>query len=230
MSFWAFALGYLISSMIQVFVTEERMEQAMGGAGVKSVGLGTFFGFISSSCSFAALATTKSLFKKGAGLVPSFACLLAPTNLVIELSIVIGVFLSWHFVVGEYVGGLLLIVFMWIFVRLTPTDSLEQGARDHLEGADDRSDEEPPDPKKLARSREGWAKVGHRYLMEWRMVWKDVTFGFTVAGIIAAFVPSAFFATLFVGSGSEDPAFLEVLVQTLVGPASWRSTCSRCCS
>jgi uncharacterized membrane protein YraQ (UPF0718 family) len=56
--------------------------------------------------------------------------------------------------------------------------------------------------------------------MEWHMVWKDVTIGFTVAGIIAAFVPRQFFRTLFVGSGSEDPAFWEVLLQSLVGPVA----------
>ena len=58
MALWAFVLGYVISSMIQVFVTRERMKQSMGEAGAKSVGLATFFGFISSSCSFAALAVT----------------------------------------------------------------------------------------------------------------------------------------------------------------------------
>lgn len=101
MALWAFGLGYLISSMIQVFVTRDRMQRAMGGAGWKGVALGTGFGFISSSCSFAALATTRSLFAKGAGFVPSLAFLLASTNLVIELGIVIGVFLTWQFVVGE---------------------------------------------------------------------------------------------------------------------------------
>ena len=70
MALWAFGFGYLISSMIQVFVTRERMKRTMGQGGPKSVGLGTFFGFISSSCSFAALATTRSLFAKGAGLWP----------------------------------------------------------------------------------------------------------------------------------------------------------------
>ena len=104
-AFWAFGLGYLISSMIQVFVSRERMREAMGEAGPRSIALGSFFGFISSSCSFAALSTTRALFIKGAGLIPSLAFLLASTNLVIELGIVIGVFLSWQFVVGEYVGG-----------------------------------------------------------------------------------------------------------------------------
>ncbi len=105
MAFWAFCLGYLISSSIRVFVTRERMRRTMGRAGAGSVALATFFGFISSSCSFAALATSKSLFQKGAGLVPALAFLLASTNLVIELGILISMFLSWQFVAAEYIGG-----------------------------------------------------------------------------------------------------------------------------
>ncbi len=106
MAVWAFILGYIISSSIQIFVTEKRMQKTMGNAGSKSVLLGTFFGFISSSCSFAALATTKSLFQKGASFVSSIAFLLASTNLVIELGIIISIFLGWQFVVGEYLGQL----------------------------------------------------------------------------------------------------------------------------
>ena len=222
MALWAFVLGYVVSSMIQVFVTKERMRRTMGEAGAKSVGLGTFFGFISSSCSFAALATTKSLFQKGAGFVPSLAFLLASTNLVIELGIVIAVFLSWQFVVGEYVGGLLLIGFTWLFVRLTRPEGLIKKTREHLqENEGDEDEEDVPDWKRLIRSKEGWRRVANRYFMEWEMVWKDVTFGFTVAGIIAAFVPPSFFETLFVGSGAGgDPGFGAVLAQTIIGPVA----------
>ncbi len=221
MAFWAFGLGYLISSMIQVFVTRERMKKGMGEAGAKSVALATFFGFISSSCSFAALATTRSLFTKGAGLIPALAFLLASTNLVIELGIIMAVFLSWQFVVGEYVGGLLLILLMWIMVKLTLPPHLEDQSRQHANELMGESQEEDiPDWKKLIRTTEGWRKVADRYVMEWAMVWKDVTIGFTVAGIIAAFVPKSFFQTLFVGSDSSHPAFWEILVQTLVGPVA----------
>ncbi|MCW8194345.1 permease [Proteobacteria bacterium 005FR1] len=221
MAFWAFGLGYLISSMIQVFVTRERMRRSMGTTGAKSIGLATLFGFISSSCSFAALATTRSLFTKGAGLVPSLAFLLASTNLVIELGIVIAVFLGWQFVVGEYVGGALLIVLMWLVVRFTYPRKLTDKAREHAREAEQSGDkEEVPDWRKLIRSREGWCKVASRYVMEWHMVWKDVTIGFAVAGIIAAFVPREFFRALFVGSGSENPAFWEILLQSLVGPVA----------
>ena len=220
MAFWAFGLGYVISSMIQVFVTRERMKRSMGEAGPQSVALGTVFGFISSSCSFAALATTRALFTKGAGLIPSLAFLLSSTNLVIELGIIIAVFLSWQFVVGEYVGGLLLIGLMWLMVKLTQPHKLIDQAREHARQEADEENEEVPNWKKLIRSKKGWRKVANRYVMEWQMVWKDVTIGFTVAGIIAAFVPQRFFQTLFVGSGSQDPAFWEILLQTIVGPVA----------
>lgn len=221
MAFWAFALGYLISSAIQVFVTRERMRKSMGEAGAKSVGLATLFGFISSSCSFAALATTRALFAKGAGLIPSLAFLLASTNLVIELGIVIGVFLGWQFVVGEYLGGVLLILLMWLIVRLTRSEALVNAARKKARAVESGDDDETvPDWRKLIRSVEGWRQVANRFVMEWKMVWKDVTIGFTVAGVIASFVPKTFFQTLFIGSGKSDPAFWQVLVQCLVGPVA----------
>ncbi|MBB5212696.1 permease [Microbulbifer hydrolyticus] len=219
MAFWAFSLGYLISSAIQVFVTRERMRNSLGKAGPKSVGLATFFGFISSSCSFAALATTRALFAKGAGLIPSLAFLLASTNLVIELGIVIGVFLGWQFVVGEYLGGVLLILLMWLFVRFTRPDKLVRAAREKAREAEgDKDEEDVPDWRELIRSVEGWRQVANQFVMEWKMVWKDVTIGFTVAGIIASFVPKSFFQALFIGSGESDPAFWQVLVQCIVGP------------
>ncbi|MDZ7848289.1 MAG: permease [Owenweeksia sp.] len=219
---WAFALGYVISSLIQVFVTQERMKKSMGKAGGKEVGLATFFGFISSSCSFAALATAKSLFKKGAGFVPSMAFLLSSTNLVIELGIVISIFLSWQFVVGEYVGGILLILISWAFIKFTNPKNLIKKARERLNGQGDSAKKEIPDWRLEIKTLNGWKKVGHRYIMEWDMVWKDVTVGFTIAGVIAAFVPKEFFETLFfgVGNGNQDFSFLEILEHSLVGPVA----------
>ena len=48
-------------------------------------------------------------FKKGASFVSSMAFLLASTNLVIVLGIVISMFLGWQFVLGDYGGGILLL-------------------------------------------------------------------------------------------------------------------------
>lgn len=222
MALWAFALGYIISSMIQIFVTEKRMQKTMGGDETKGVLLGTFFGFISSSCSFAALASTKSLFKKGASFVASIAFLLASTNLVIELGIIISIFLGWQFVVGEYVGGVLLILLSWILIRLINPKKLIENARKNLGEKEDDTDADSKSWKQKMKSEESWAKVAKQYGMEWKMVWKDVTVGFTIAGIVAAFVPDAWFQTLFIGSGdgNTDFSFLEILEHIIVGPVA----------
>jgi len=221
MALWAFVLGYALSSMIQVFVTEERMQKTMGGSGAKSVFLGTFFGFISSSCSFSALASAKSLFKKGASFISSLAFMLSSTNLVIELGIVISIFLGWQFVVGEYVGGIILILFSWLLVRLIKPSKLIKKAKDNL-GSAEEEDVEKVSFKDKIKSQKEWAKVGKQYFMEWKMVWKDVTIGFTIAGIVAAFVPDSFFQTLFIhtGNGEESFSFFTLLEHVLIGPVA----------
>jgi len=221
MALWAFILGYAVSGMIQIFVTQKRMQQTMGDEGWKSISLGTFFGFISSSCSFSALATTKSLFQKGASFVSSIAFMLASTNLVVELGIIISIFLGWQFVVGEYVGGLMLIFFSWLLIKIIRPRKLIEQARKNLGEAssDEESDESFSDKIKSYQS---WAKVGKQYAMEWKMVWKDVTIGFTIAGITSAFVPDSFFQTLFINSGTdvESFTFLELLEHVIVGPVA----------
>ncbi|MBZ2169988.1 permease [Marinobacter sp. F4216] len=223
MALWAFILGYLISSLIQVLITRKRMQQAMGKDGPRSMLLGTFFGFISSSCSFSALSTTRAIFDKGAGLAPSMAFMLASTNLVIELGMVIAIFLGWQFVVGEYVGGIILILVTWFLIRITRPRRLEAQARRKQDSEQENGDNQDLTWKEKLKSKQSWQNIGQTYVMEWQMVWKDVLIGFTVSGIISAMVPESFFQALFLGSGNEDaanPGFLSVLAQTLIGPVA----------
>jgi len=222
MALWAFILGYAVSSMIQIFVTEKRMQKTMGDAGSKSMLLGTFFGFISSSCSFSALATSKSLFQKGASFSSAIAFLLSSTNLVIELGIIISIFLGWQFVVGEYIGGLLLILFSYILIRVINPKKLIKKAREHLGQSDTDDDSENKSFSKKVKSKVNWIKVGKQYAMEWKMVWKDVTVGFTIAGLVSAFVPDSFFQTLFINSGSGQTSFsfFTLLEHVIVGPVA----------
>lgn len=218
MAFWAFGLGYAISAAIQVFVSRAAMSKVMGDGGLRSMAVATGFGFASSSCSFAALAATRALLAKGASLVAALGFLLASTNLVIELGIVITLFLSWHFVVGEYVGGLILIALMWGIVRATKPQALVRAVRERLEAG---GEDKVWPLAALARDGRVWTALAHSYLGEWLMVWKDVTIGFTIAGIIAAFVPGEAFTWLFPGAGGEgQPAFWQVLAQALVGPVA----------
>lgn len=217
MALWAFVLGYLISSIIQVMVSRHEMRKLMGDDGPKSMTVGTVFGFISSSCSFAALATTRALFQKGANFSPSIAFLLSSTNLVIELGFVIALFLGWQFVVGEYVGGIILILFAWLFILLSNPKKLIQKARDRNQDEGDSDDEDGHAWSRIF-DKEIWSAISQKYVMEWQMVWKDVLIGFTIAGVISAFVPTAFFEWMFIGAGNNDPGFWALLQQTLVGP------------
>lgn len=129
--------------------------------------MGNFFCFISSSCSFAALATTKSLFKKGAGFVPSLTFLLASTNLVIELGFTIAVFLSWQFVVDEYVGRILLIRFIWLIVRFTRPKKLIEKTRQRLNErqGQDNGQQNAPDWKDKITSLQRRRQVARKYFL-----------------------------------------------------------------
>jgi uncharacterized membrane protein YraQ (UPF0718 family) len=219
MALWAFILGYALSSMIQVLITKKSMQKTMGASDAKSILFGTFFGFLSSSCSFSALATTKSLFKKGASFVSSMAFLLASTNLVIELGIVISIFLGWQFVVGEYVGGVLLILIVWGLIAFIHPKSIISKARKRLGQSEKEDITSKPISEKIQKTT-NWVKIGKQYGMEWKMVWKDVTIGFTIAGIISAFVPDSFFQALFIntGEGQASFGFLSLLEHVVIGP------------
>jgi hypothetical protein len=222
MALWAFVLGYFLSSLIQVFLTEKWMQKTIGDTGGRSLFLSAFFGFISSSCSFSALATAKSLFKKGASFSSAIAFLLASTNLVIELGIVISIFLGWQFVVGEYVGGLLLIISAWLLIAVIRPNQLIEEARARLEERDEGSPEADGPEGEAWNQKKSWIKVGRQYCMEWKMVWKDVTIGFTVAGLVSAFVPDSLFQTLFIhtGDGQSTFGFFTLLQHVVVGPVA----------
>ncbi len=116
---WAFVLGYYVSGMIQAFVPKGRLTPYLGNPGFKSLSLASVFGAISSSCSFAALATARSLVLKGAHFVAAVAFMFASTNLVIELGILILIFLGWQFLAAEVIGGILLIGISSLLIRLT---------------------------------------------------------------------------------------------------------------
>ncbi|MBD3675038.1 MAG: permease [Planctomycetaceae bacterium] len=216
---WAFVVGYSISAMIQAFVPKQRLTKRMGEAGLKSVSLATLFGTISSSCSFAALATARSLVLKGAHFITAVAFMFASTNLVIELGIMILVFLGWQFLAAEIIGGLLLIAISSILIQMTYPKRWIDAAREKVQ-QESESEEEDFDWRKRIRSLDGWAMVGHRFVMEWKMVWQEIVVGFTIAGVIATFVPDWFWKTLFLADQAKaHPSnFLIALENAVVAP------------
>ncbi|WP_274323075.1 permease [Halosimplex aquaticum] len=136
-TWWALVLGFTLSGAVEAFVSEDRMTGALGGDGWREVGLGALLGAASSSCSYSAVGTTKTLFKKGgSGVATLGAFMFASTDLVVELGLVIWVLLGWQFVVGEYLGGVVAVaVLALLFRHVVPAEWVES-AREHVRATD----------------------------------------------------------------------------------------------
>src|SRR6056297_356815 len=215
---WAFILGYFVSGMIQAFVPKGKLTRYMGEGDLKSISLSTFFGAASSSCSFAALAAARALIKKGAHFIAGVAFMFASTNLVIELGILIWIFLGWEYVAAEIVGGVVLIAISSLLIRLTYPDDLLEKAREHVE-ATTPTEEEDFDWKARVTSASGWRRVGHNFVSEWKMVWREILIGFTIAGFVAELVPASVWGTIFLlDAPASVPGWLIVVENALVAP------------
>ena len=186
---WALVLGFLLSSVVQAVVPKERIERLLSDDSPRSLATATGLGIASSSCSYAAVALARTLFRKGASFTAAIAFELASTNLVVELGIAIAVVLGWQFTVGEFVGGPLMIVFLAMLFRVFLTKRLVGEAREQAE-------------RGRLGSMEGHAEmrmtvVSHVYVMEWAAVLKDIAIGLLAAGALTAWVPASWWRALF---------------------------------
>jgi len=140
-TWWALVLGFAIAGGVEAWLSEDDISQHLEGSGVRELGTGAFFGFVSSSCSYSAIATAKNLFKKGASAAAALgAFMFASTNLVIEIGFVIWILLGWEFVAANFVGGVLLIGLMAVGFRFVP-DEIVESAREHA--SDDTTVRDP---------------------------------------------------------------------------------------
>src|SRR5260370_22499469 len=130
---WPLILGFTLSGSVQAVVFHQAMAKTLGGDGPKSLTFATLFGIASSSCSYAAVALARSIFQKGASFTSAMAFELASTNLVIELGIILIVLLGWQFTAAEFIGGILMVVFIGVIFRLTLTPKLVQMAKAQAE-------------------------------------------------------------------------------------------------
>jgi len=129
---WAIIMGLVITSLVQVYVSKERMADLLGNGDVQGVTRATLFGAASSGCSFGAVAIGKGLFKKGAHVVSFLAFMFASTNLIVELGLMILVLLGWEFLLAELLGGVILIGVMAVLVHLTLPEALFERVRAEL--------------------------------------------------------------------------------------------------
>ena len=215
---WALILGFVLSGVVQAWVTRGQMERLLGGRGIAATVKATGLGAASSSCSYAAIAIAKSTFQKGAGLPAAIAFMFASTNLVFEIGIVLWIFLGPEFTAAEFAGGLLLIVLMWFGVRLFVSEREEEQVREHARGAQTGHQHAIASGRRTLREKlaslEAWSEVAHNFRGDWQMLWKEVTIGFLIAGFVAL-LPESFFQAVFL---DDAPPALKTAQNVLVGP------------
>ena len=201
---WSLILGFVLSGLVQAVVPKESMQRALGRNGAREITLATLYGAASSSCSYAAAAMSKTLFKKGAGLIPSLAFLFSSTNLVVELGLILYVLMGWQFTAAEWIGGVLLVAIMSLVVKVTYPKKLIEEARVHVDHAfgHEHGDNVVAGTDLWDRLRNPRTPilVAQNFAMDLSMLWKDLLGGFVIAGALAAFVPngvwgSAYFNT-----------------------------------
>jgi uncharacterized membrane protein YraQ (UPF0718 family) len=231
-TFWALVLGLSLSAALQVLARKESIMRHFGHADLRSVGLATFLGAVSSSCSYAAAAAAKSAFKKGAHLVPTLAFMFAATNLVLELGCVLWILLGWRFVLAEAVGALVLIGSMWLLVALTLPRGLMEQARRTKEADDDDGgcchgghdhDEHAHHGLGQDGAKNGPVRrIAGAFFMDVSMMWKEILIGFLIAGFLMAAVPTDWWKGLFLASTPWPVRLLEnAVVGVLIAMVSF---------
>lgn len=213
---WPLGLGFLLSAAVETFVSRDAITRMLGrntaGATVRAAA----FGAASSSCSYAAVALARSLFRKGATLTNAIIFEFASTNLVFELGLALVVLLGWQFLSAEIGGGVLMVVLLAVIFRATLSRRLVDKARrtaglgrsGRMEGhaAMDMSITDGPLVQRVF-SRRAYTAVAHYFFMDVYSVWTDLLIGFLLAGALGAWVPDSAWSALFL-SGHGAASFV----------------------
>jgi uncharacterized protein len=204
---WSLLLGFTLSAIVQALVRRRTVERLLGSDSPKALISATAFGVASSSCSYAAVAMARSLFRKGANFTAVMAFEIASTNLVVELGVIMALLLGWQFTVAEFVGGPMMIILIAVLFRLILRQRLvadariqaDRGLTGSMEGhaAMDMSVQAEGSLWSRLFSSQGRTAVSHVFVMEWLAVLRDIVIGLVVAGALAAWVPDSFWRHLF---------------------------------
>src|SRR5712691_2748799 len=220
---WALILGFGLSAVVQAVVSKKQMSKLLPDDSPKTLAVACALGAASSSCSYAAVALARSLFRKGANFTASIAFMLASTNLVVELGIIMAILLGWQFTLGEFLGGPLMIAILAILFRLflkrrmveAARRQAEKGIPGRMEGhaAMDMSVTGGTLSKRMF-SAKGFTSISHYFVMDWLAVWNDIALGLLIAGALSAWVPMTWWNHFFL---TQHP-FWAKLWGPIVGP------------
>jgi uncharacterized membrane protein YraQ (UPF0718 family) len=221
--FWPLSLGFLISAIVQSVVSRSAVAGLLGKDDLRGITFATVLGAASSSCSYAAVAVGRGLFRKGSSFANAVLFEFASTNLVFELGLVLLVLLGWQFVAAEFAGGLLMIAILAVVFKYTLRARLVEEARQQAEkglpgrmeghGAMDMSVTGGRFLRRLFSGR-ALTAISHYFFMDIASLWQDLALGFLIAGALAAWVPNRFWQTLFL---SNDPT-LGAIWGPFIGP------------
>jgi uncharacterized membrane protein YraQ (UPF0718 family)/YHS domain-containing protein len=221
---WPLVLGFGLSGAVQAFVSHQSMQRSMGDHRPAAVARASFYGMVSSSCSYAASAMSKSLFVKGADFVAANVFMFASTNLVVELGIILVVLIGWQFAVSEFIGGAIMIVLFTLLGSLwfrgkqvvEAREHLEkpQGGHDHVHGPPENTVLQHQPWRVRLRSKAGWADSATYTMADLTMLRKELVIGYVVAGFLTVLVPVHFWNTLFL----QGHGFWTTLQNAVIGP------------
>ena len=221
---WALILGFLLSAIVQAVVRKSTVVRLLGDDRPRTLALAALLGAASSSCSYAAVALARSLFRKGADFTAAMAFEIASTNLVVELGVILALLMGWQFTLAEFVGGPIMIVVLAVLFRLLLRDKLLRDAREQAErglagsmeghAAMDMSIAGQGSFARRLCSGEGFTSVAHVFVMEWAAILRDLVIGLLIAGAIAAWVPDSFWSHFFF----EGHPLASRLWGPLIGP------------
>jgi uncharacterized protein len=221
---WPLILGFALSAVVQAVVSHREMARLLPDDRPRSIATALALGAASSSCSYAAVALARSLFRKGANFTAAMAFEMASTNLVLELSIIMLAFLGWQLTLAEFVGapimvGLLILLFRMFLNRNLLEQAKEQadkGVAGRMEGHAemDMSVSEDGTLWQRITSEQGFTAISHYFVMDWASVWLDIAGGLLIAGALAAWVPAEFWQSFFL----VDHPLVAKLWGPIVGP------------
>lgn len=221
---WALILGFLLSAVVQSVVRKSTIVRLLGDDRPRTLAVASLLGAASSSCSYAAVALARSLFRRGAHFTAAMAFEIGSTNLVVELGIILALLMGWQFTAAEFVGGpimiVLLAVLFRVFVRRRLLDKAreqaDRGLAGSMEGhaAMDMSVQGTGTFRQRLFSGDGFTAVAHVFVMEWAAILRDLVIGLLIAGAVGAWVPESWWRALFF----TDHPVASAIWGPLIGP------------
>ncbi|MGW1029856.1 permease [Streptomyces sp. NPDC002577] len=228
---WALILGFTLSAVVQAVVRKATVVSLLGDDRPRTLAVSAGLGAASSSCSYAAVALARSLFRKGANFTAAMAFEIASTNLVVELGVILALLMGWQFTAAEFVGGPIMIILLAVLFRLFLREQLLRQAREQAErglagameghAAMDMSIQRQGSFPRRLLSREGFTATSHVFVMEWAAILRDLVMGLLIAGAIAAWVPDSFWRAFFFDGHPLAAKLWGPIVGPLVAIASF---------